>query len=473
MKLIKKIETTTGIEYIGEEETTPEHNQLDGLQGGTTDEYYHLTATEQGNLHSHTNKTFLDSLLQFGTGGGDIAEGNHSHADLHSHANKTDLDNYDPDDLALVGHNHNLNDLAEKSYNSLTDKPTTFLQYFDEIRNNSTPNTTIPAHQIIAKGTELNIDAVLSPKGNGAILANIPNNLATGGNKRGINAVDLQMSRSSASHVASGVSSTIAGGERNTAGGDYAVVSGGSANFIDVGNHYSIISGGRTNQVAGSYSCVAGGYSNKSRSNYCSLLGGSDNVIDNAYSSICGGANNTISSERSFIGGGFHNATTGSYSAILGGHYARTLFHGQQAHASGRFAALGDAQRSDYVLRGNTLTTNYYRLYLDGSSALIDLSQTGAYSTWQCKLKVTGLRKLTGSIDHFVSEHNFMIYRENSTPVIADFYEIRTHQAAGSSVATGVSITTNSLAIDIATTENNWQFVAHLETVETFSSSLV
>jgi hypothetical protein len=66
-----------------------------------------------------------------------------------------------------------------------------------------------------------------------------------------------------------------------------------------------------------------------------------------------------------------------------------------------------------------------------------------------------------------------MIYRENSTPVIADLTEIHTHQVVGSSVATGVSITTNSLAIDIATTENNWQFVAHLETVETFSSSLV
>lgn len=45
-------------------------------------------------------------------------------SDGHTHSNKTDLDNYDPDDFALVGHNHNLNDLTEKSYNSLTDKPT-------------------------------------------------------------------------------------------------------------------------------------------------------------------------------------------------------------------------------------------------------------------------------------------------------------------------------------------------------------
>ena len=42
----------------------------------------------------------------------------------HNHLNKTDLDNYDPDNFAVSNHNHNLNDLTEKSYNSLTDKPT-------------------------------------------------------------------------------------------------------------------------------------------------------------------------------------------------------------------------------------------------------------------------------------------------------------------------------------------------------------
>ena len=56
-----------------------------------------------------------------------------------------------------------------------------------------------------------NVDFVLSPKGNGSILAQQPDGTAAGGNNRGLFAVDLQMQRTSASQVASGKNSTAIG----------------------------------------------------------------------------------------------------------------------------------------------------------------------------------------------------------------------------------------------------------------------
>lgn len=44
---------------------TPEHNDLGGLQGGTTDEYYHLTATEQGHLSGQDQSVKTDSSVTF------------------------------------------------------------------------------------------------------------------------------------------------------------------------------------------------------------------------------------------------------------------------------------------------------------------------------------------------------------------------------------------------------------------------
>ena len=73
---------------------------------------------------------------------------------------------------------------------------------------------------------QTDVDFVISPKGNGAIIAQQPDGTATGGNIRGIKALDLQMIRSSATQVASGNYSTISGGRNNTAGGMYSLVSG-------------------------------------------------------------------------------------------------------------------------------------------------------------------------------------------------------------------------------------------------------
>ena len=88
-----------------------------------------------------------------------------------------------------------------------------------------------------------NADLVIQPKGSGAIVAQLPDGTSTGGNKRGLNSVDLQTTRTNASQVASGRASFISSGERNTASGDYSSVLGGLSNIAS-GDYSTTIGSG-------------------------------------------------------------------------------------------------------------------------------------------------------------------------------------------------------------------------------------
>lgn len=93
-------------------------------------------------------------------------------------------------------------------------------------------------------GTDIgNGSVAIVPNGTGAIMAAIPNGLASGGNARGQNAVDWQVDRASASQVASGPYSVIVYGKNNTAsglkalaGGDGTSVSGDTAMAMGFGH---------------------------------------------------------------------------------------------------------------------------------------------------------------------------------------------------------------------------------------------
>lgn len=117
------------------------------------------------------------------------------------------------------------------SKNSATDfdvswgaKPIGLVQLTEQY-SNTAPNNSIPVTGFKpASGT--NVDYVLSPLGTGSVLARMPDNTVTGGNKRGINSVDLQTTRNAAIQVASGSYSTLLGGAYNIAAGAYSVAAG-------------------------------------------------------------------------------------------------------------------------------------------------------------------------------------------------------------------------------------------------------
>lgn len=155
-------------------------------------------------------------------------------------------------------------------------------------QNTAAPNNTVNASRLLVDAASTNADAVVQPKGTGALLAQLPDGAATGGNKRGAYAVDLQTARGAAAQVASGAASVIIGGSTNTASGSASVVIGGD-----------------TNTASGVVSTVVGGANNTASGNYCAAFG--------------------------------LQSTSDRYGMI--------------AHGSGRFSSNGDAQREEYVLR--------------------------------------------------------------------------------------------------------------------------
>ena len=130
--------------------------------------------------------------------------------------------------------------------------------------NTSSPNNTVNASRLLVNSTSVNGDAVVQPKGTGAFLANLPDDLASGGSKRGIYAVDLQLSRGSATQVAAGQYSAILSGSSNRAGGTYALVLGGTQN--SAAGDYSYVYGGSSNTAAANNSYVLTGTSKDRKS---------------------------------------------------------------------------------------------------------------------------------------------------------------------------------------------------------------
>jgi hypothetical protein len=200
------------------------------------------------------------------------------------------------------------------------------LTHFTEARSTSSPNNTVPTHSLIANGTETNIDVVLGPKGTGAFLLEVPDSTTTGGNKRGIESVDLQINRTSADQVASGGLSSIVGGRQNTASGSQSTVVGGRGNTSS--GTYSLAGGRASNATstgsvaigdavdATSSQAVALGYGTDATGSYSFAVGSSGTA--SGYTSVALGNTHTCSGDYSFAAGGFFNTCSGESSVALG-----------------------------------------------------------------------------------------------------------------------------------------------------------
>ncbi|MFN8366050.1 MAG: hypothetical protein U0Y96_02275 [Candidatus Kapaibacterium sp.] len=176
------------------------------------------------------------------------------------------------------------------------------LTNFTESVNTSAPNTTVPVVRLLATNAATNVDIALSPKGTGALTAQVADNTTTGGNKRGNNAVDWQSIRINATEVASGTWSTIGGGYKNTASGFASTISGGDANVSSA--NYSTVSGGLSNLASASYATVGGGSGSDATGLFSTIGGGENNVASATHSTVSGGIENTVAGDYSTIAGG-------------------------------------------------------------------------------------------------------------------------------------------------------------------------
>lgn len=146
--------------------------------------------------------------------------------------------------------------------------------------NVSSPNNTINASRFLAAGGTTNQDAVIQVKGTGSLLAQLPDSTTTGGNKRGTNAVDLQMVRGNATNVASGTNAAIPGGQDNTASGTNSFAAG----FSNLASGAGAIAIGSYNSVTGANS-LALGYQAVSIGQYTTCIGNlaNDHGIQGAF----------------------------------------------------------------------------------------------------------------------------------------------------------------------------------------------
>lgn len=161
------------------------------------------------------------------------------------------------------------------------------LTNWTEAANSSAPNTTIPAISWTTNNAATNVDAVIVAKGTGALLASIPNNLSSGGNKRGNHSVDWQKSRSANTQVASGTNAVVGGGINNTASATSSTVAGGDTNTASTQN--ATVSGGASNTASATAATVGGGSTNTATANYAVVAGGQNNVADASHAFVMGG----------------------------------------------------------------------------------------------------------------------------------------------------------------------------------------
>jgi hypothetical protein len=293
------------------------------------------------------------------------------------------------------------------------------LTEFTEAENTAAPNATVPVNSLTPVTATTNADFAIVPKGNGALLAQVPDNTVTGGNKRGQYAVDLQRDRTVvATSVASGNHSCIPGGKGNKAAGDGSF-SVGLNNSSNGGADVTL--GNSNTATGGGYTSVAIGESNSSSTGYAYSFG-TFNAASGSQS-MAVGHSNTTSIQPSFSFGmsnisnavgaltlGRLNTANGDYSTVIGYQGHSFGIYGRQVYASGQEGTAGDAQASKFILRerttNDTATTITTNSSAAGTTNQVILSNQSAY-----RFKGSIVGKQSGSVNAAVWDVDGFIVR--------------------------------------------------------------
>ena len=238
------------------------------------------------------------------------------------------------------------------------------------------PNNTVPVVSINPISSSADVDLNLSQKGAGAITAQIADGTATGGNKRGNNAVDLQTQRNANTQVASG-GYAVTLGQRNTASSTAAVALG----FANTASGQSTFAAGNTNTASGNTSTAMGGSVTVS-GNYAFGVGFSHNIAGVCSVGI-GQGNVTSGNNATAIG---HANTVNAQEGVAigyGGLIASNTV-AKQVYATGYLSTPGDGQMGKTILRVQTVGAVAGKLTVDGlavgANNQVTLANQTAYS---------------------------------------------------------------------------------------------
>ena len=276
------------------------------------------------------------------------------------------------------------------------------LTYFTEAQSTAAPNATVNVDSLTAVASTTNADFALIPKGNGALLGEIPDNAFTNGEKRGPYATDWQRDRNVANRVASGTYSTIIGGIDCRASNTYSIAGGGTA--IATGNSAVALGGSCTSSGFGS---VTLGSSNTASADFSLALGHSTTASGNYSTSL--GYLNTASGQQSVCLGS-ENTANATLSFALGFKSNVFSIYGRQTYASGQEGTSGDSQASKFILRERTTSNTATTITTDSGAASttnqVILSNQSAY-----RFKGSIVGKQSGSVNAAVWDIDGFIVR--------------------------------------------------------------
>lgn len=276
----------------------------------------------------------------------------------------------------------------------------------------------------VIQNTTVNSGIALVPNGTGAITAQIPDGLVAGGNARGTNAVDLQLSRINSNQIAGGTNSAILGGVNNRVPGfSNSVIIGGNTNFANGSNNF--IGGGENNITGGSNSAILGGSSNTA-SNGGVALG--QLSTSSAFLGMALGRSAIASGDYS-TSIGFSNNASNTYSFAMGRSgisYLMSQFSiGQQNSFGAPFSGL--CQASFLVANKiDTLASSATTvLSLDGTGTTNLIIPEGSNRMWNVKVStIAVVTTITGTAtgvsvgDSFMENRNLLFKKVAGTSSI-------------------------------------------------------
>lgn len=304
----------------------------------------------------------------------------------------------------------------------------------------ASPNNTVNHACLEATGGTTNVSVSIKPKGTGAFCLAAPDGLATGGNARGANAVDLQTLRSAAHQVASGEASFIVASQRAIASGQGAVV------FASYTSNAVTASG--TNAVA-----FAQGDG-----------GGASGACAVAFGNFPGYAGAFAAGGNSLAACGARTASAATFGKAFGGAAYATRY-GEFCTANGYFADLADAQSVLFVLRRKTTNATPTTLMLDGSSTRLTIP-SGKVLSAICR--ICGIKSDGSAVANYVRR---VVIKNvgGTTSLVGSVETIGTdiEDNASTDVTITADNTNDALQIDVTgITSETWRWVSVVEGLE-------
>jgi hypothetical protein len=294
------------------------------------------------------------------------------------------------------------------------------LTNFTETLYTASPNNTVNAAKLAVTGGTTNADAVIQPKGNGAfILGPQPDGTATGGNKRGVRAVDLNMLRNAGAQVASGDESLLFGAFSSASGLRAITLGYACSNSAAFG-----VNIGYLNANSGGYTTTIGANCNNSSGSISTLIG--------------------ISSSN-----------TATAAMVLGLNAANTR-HAGFVIGAGSFSANGDSQFALAILRATTTNATPTELFTDGGNRFT-IPASGIIAG---TISLVGMRTDGSAVAHYVRQ----VCLKNVAGTTSEVYSpatIGTDNAAGTSIAITANDTNDAIKIEVTgIADQNWRWQA-------------